>query len=119
MYMMCILSLFLQFHLFELVQWLTSVFPSITRPVMDFIYTNHLLFYPYDRVDVSTGVFHPPFHLAPVQNAEVAVADSDCASAIHLLNTFVDEHQIAVNFFMEVSLYRLCTHTHVHTHVYA
>ena len=97
--------LILRVHLFEVVQWLTSLFPSITRPVMDFIYTNHLLFHPYDRVDTSTGVFHPPFHLSPVQNAEIAVADSDCASSIHLLRSFVNEHQIAVNFFVEVSFY--------------
>ena len=122
MYTLYVLSLSLQFHLFELVQWLTSLFPSISRPVMDFIYSNHLLFYPYDRVDTSVGVFRPPFYLYPVRNAEIAVADSDCASAIHLLHTFAQEHQIAVNFFLEVSYRRFliaCQFVHGYYYVCA
>ena len=89
-------------YLYELMQWITSVFPSITPHVMPSFLGTQLIFYPQSRTEKSYEIFLIPYYVSPHTQQELAVSVKDCQASLETLHGFVHQNKIPVNAFIEV-----------------
>lgn len=89
-------------HIFEVIQWIMSLFPSLTADIMSSPLGTSLFFFPRSRIDRSHKIFNIPLYVAPVLQQEVAVSIKDCRESLKLLHNFVHINKIPVNEFLEV-----------------
>ena len=89
-------------HIFEVMQWIMSLFPSLTAGIMSSPLGTSMFFLPRARIDKSHRIFNIPLYVAPVMQQEVAVSIEDCQEILKLLHNFVHVNKIPVNEFLEV-----------------
>ena len=89
-------------HIFEVMQWIMSLFPSLTASIMSSPLGTSMFFLPRSRIDRSHKIFNIPLYVAPVIQQEVAVSVEDCQESLKLLHNFVHINKISVNEFLEV-----------------
>ena len=89
-------------YIFELMQCIITIFPSMTSEIMPSFLGTDLFFFPQSRIDKSYECFVVPFYVSPQTQQELAVDIEDCQESIKILHRFVNQNRIAVNSFLEV-----------------
>lgn len=89
-------------HIFEIMQWITSVFPSLTGSVMSSQLGTSLFFYPRSRIDKSYNILTNPLYIGPMMQQEVAVGVENCQESLKILHNLVYINKISVNSILEV-----------------
>ena len=89
-------------YIFELMQWITAMFPGMTSEIMPSFLGTDLFFFPQSRIDKSYECFVVPFYMSPQTQQELAVDVEDCQASIKALHKFVSQSRIAVNSILEI-----------------
>ena len=89
-------------YLYELMQWIVAIFPSMVPHVMPSFLGTQLIFFPQSRIEKSYEVFLIPYYVSPHTQQELAVSVKDCQESLQTLQGFVNENKIPVNAFIEV-----------------
>jgi len=89
-------------HIFEIMQKITSLFPSLTTSIMSSQLGTSIFFFPRSRIDKSHKIFNIPLYIGPLMQQEVAVRIEDCQESLKILHNFVHVNKIPVNSFLEI-----------------
>ena len=89
-------------YIFELMQWIITIFPSMTFHIMPSFLGTQLFFFPQSRIEKSYEIFVIPFYVSPQTQQELAVNIKDCQESLQILHQFVQQNKIPVNSFIEV-----------------
>ena len=92
----------LKTHVFELTQWIITVFPQLTGQLMPSIIGTPLFLHSNSRVDKSYEIFNIPYYLSPQTQQELAVDVKDCVKSMERLHQLVHNNKIPVNSFIEI-----------------
>ena len=87
---------------FEVMQWITTIFPSMTSYIMPSFLGTQLFFFPQSRIEKSYEIFVIPFYVSPQTQQELAIDIKDCPESLRMLHQFVHQNKIPVNSFIEV-----------------
>ena len=71
-------------HIFEVMQWIMSLLPSLTTDIMSSSLGTSMFFFPQLRIDKSHKIFNIPLYVAPLMQQEVAVSIKDCQESLEL-----------------------------------
>ena len=89
-------------HIFEVMQWVMSFFPSMAYQIMPSFLGTRLFFVPEFRVEKSYEIFLVPYYVSPQTHQEVSLRIEDCQKGLQALREFVIQNRIGVNSFIEV-----------------
>ena len=89
-------------YIFELMQWLMSILPSMATQIMPSFVGTELFFFPQSRISKSYEAFIVPFYMSPQTQQELAVSIEDCPKSLKTLHDFVNQNGIPVNSILEV-----------------
>jgi len=89
-------------YIFELMQWIITVFPNMASEIMSSFLGTRLFFYPQTRIEKGYNIFIIPFYVSPQTQQELAVSIEDCQESLRTLHEFVSQNKIPVNSFIEV-----------------
>ena len=89
-------------YIYELMQWMVAIFPSMVPHVMPSFLGTQLIFYPQSRIEKSYDIFLIPYYVSPHTQQELAVSVKDCRESLETLHGFVHQNKIPVNAFIEV-----------------
>ena len=93
-------------HIFELMQWIVTMFPNMAFQIMSSSVGTQLFFTPRSRIGRSHEIFLVPFYESLQTQQELAVEIGDCQKSLKILHEFVHQKKIAVNSFVEVRTVR-------------